>query len=138
MKKIKIFLISILLLFSFFQVNISYAWFFDQIKISIQSSNSSWWSLQWKMKGWLEDKITGTPTVSWVSIWLRNILLWVVFIITVWAFVYTWIKLATSRWNPDEFKKTWMHLIYIIIWLFIVFASWWIINLVASLSKSIF
>lgn len=138
MKKIKIFLISILLLFSFFQVNISYAWFFDQIKISIQSSNSSWWSLQWKMKGWLEDEITGTPTVSWVSIWLRNILLWVVFIITVWAFVYTWIKLATSRWNPDEFKKTWMHLIYIIIWLFIVFASWWIINLVASLSKSIF
>lgn len=132
LKKIKIFLLVFLLSFSF---GFSYSKAVD-ININLWSSNSSW-DLKSKMTSNLEEKSvvsSGDKTISWALKWARNLVLWLVMIITVWALVYTGIKLATSRWNPDEFKKTWMHLIYIIIWIFIIFASWWIVNLITKIN----
>lgn len=135
-KKIKIFLLVFLLSFSF---GFSYSKAVD-ININLWNSNSSEKSLENRMIWNLEDKekksvvSSESKTIPWALKWARNLVLWLVMIITVWALVYTGIKLATSRWNPDEFKKTWMHLIYIIIWIFIIFASWWIVNLITKIN----
>lgn len=131
LKKIKIFLLVFLLSFSFW-FNYSKA---VDININLWNSNSSS-DLKAKMTNNLEEKsvVSSGGNISWTFKWARNLVLWLVMIITVWALVYTGIKLATSRWNPDEFKKTWMHLIYIIIWIFIIFASWWIVNLITKIN----
>lgn len=131
LKKIKIFLLVFLLSFSFW-FNYSKA---VDININLWNSNSSS-DLKAKMTNNLEEKsvVSSGGNISWALKWARNLVLWLVMIITVWALVYTGIKLATSRWNPDEFKKTWMHLIYIIIWIFIIFASWWIVNLITKIN----
>lgn len=130
LKKIKIFLLVFLLSFSF--------WFNYSKAVDINFTFWTSWNSQLKkaMTENLEEKsvVSSGGNISWTLKWARNLVLWLVMIITVWALVYTGIKLATSRWNPDEFKKTWMHLIYIIIWIFIIFASWWIVNLITKIN----
>lgn len=129
LKKIKVFFLMFTLFFSF--------WISYSNAVEINFSFWSAWSkeLANKIKSNLDEKkVVSDTSVSWAIKWVRNIVLGLVFIITVWALVYTGIKLATSRWNPDEFKKTWMHLIYIILWIFIIFASWWIVNLVTKIN----
>lgn len=130
LKKIKIFLLVFLLSFSF--------WFNYSKAVDINFTFWTSWNSQLKkaMTENLEEKsvVSSGGNISWTLKWARNLVLWLVMIITVWALVYTGIKLATSRWNPDEFKKTWMHFIYIIIWIFIIFASWWIVNLITKIN----
>lgn len=101
---------------------------------------SSWWSSNLQRQ--INQKISSdvvkrdVTSVGWALKWWKNIALGLVFIITVWAFVYLWIKMAAARGNPDEFKKAWMHLVYIIIWLFVIFISWQIVIIVSRLSSS--
>ena len=49
------------------------------------------------------------------------------------AFIYVGFLFVTARGKPDEFKKAWMHTIYIIIGIAIVSSAWWIVTLVAGL-----
>ena len=58
----------------------------------------------------------------------------VILIIAVVMVVWIGVRMATARWNPEEFKKAWMHFIYLILWLFIVFVSWWVVRLVSNLN----
>jgi len=56
---------------------------------------------------------------------------WLIFIISLWVFVYIWINLVMARWNPEEFKKHMLQFVYAIIWIFFVSASWAIVKIVA-------
>jgi NADH:ubiquinone oxidoreductase subunit 6 (subunit J) len=55
-------------------------------------------------------------------------------IFAVWVFIFIGFKIVMARWNPEEFKKAWVHFIYAIIWIFFIFAAWWLVKLISSLS----
>jgi hypothetical protein len=55
-------------------------------------------------------------------------------LVAIWVFLFIWIRIATARWNPDEFKKSITQLIYAIIWIFIVGLAWGLVTLVSWLN----
>ena len=69
-----------------------------------------------------------------ILIWIKNTLTGFLLIIAVGVFLYIWIRIVLARWNPEEFKKAWMHLIYAVIWIFIVSMAWAAVTLVSGLS----
>lgn len=84
----------------------------------VKTSDSKWW----------------LTVLSSITVWFKNTLTSLVMLISIWAFLYVWIKLAFARWNPEEFKKAIMHMIYVIIGIFIVATSWAAVTLVAWLN----
>lgn len=91
---------------------------------------------------WISEKniITWTWSLEdedWITVasgivkWLKDTLMWFLVLVAVWAFLYIGVKLAVARWNPEEFKKAMMHLVYAVIWVFIISAAWAIVKLVA-------
>lgn len=92
--------------------------------IWISEDNIITWT--WNLKE--EDWIT---VISWIVKWIKDTLTWFLVLVAVWAFLYIGIKLSVARWNPEEFKKAWMHLIYAIIWVFVISAAWAVVKLVA-------
>ena len=142
--KLKIFLLTFLtIFFGFFYVSdFTHAskisdWIKEHVKISVGSSR--WWSLESKMlKDLKEDSgriISSRDTEPWNFFKLvRSQIFNVILIIPVVMVVWIGVRMATARWNPEEFKKAWMHFIYLILWLFIVFVSWWVVRLVSNLN----
>ena len=47
-------------------------------------------------------------------------------------FIYTGFRLVKAEWNPEEMSKVWKTLIHVIVWLFIVAASWAIVAMVSG------
>ncbi len=89
-----------------------------------------------------KDKVIPTDDLpaSPSSVSLSNVFTWasrevfsVIMFIAVWVFVFIGIRMATARWNPEEFKKWWIHFVYAVIGLFLIFASIWIVQLVSNL-----
>ncbi len=81
------------------------------------------------------------PT-SW-DIWLASIFKWfrwelttIVFIIAVAVFVFIGIRMATARGNPEEFKKAWVHFVYAVIGIFVVFLAYYLVKLISSLASN--
>ena len=135
--KLKIFLLTFLtIFFGFFYVSdFTHAskisdWIKEHVKISVGSSR--WW------KDMIEDSgriISSRDTEPWNFFKLvRSQIFNVILIIAVVMVVWIGVRMATARWNPEEFKKAWMHFIYLILWLFIVFVSWWVVRLVSNLN----
>ncbi len=93
----------------------------------------TWW-IAW------ETVIANVSGTDWISIlwsifkWFKWELFSVVMIIALWAFVFIGIRLASARWNPEEFKKAMLHFVYSIVWIFFIFMAWWLVKLVSSLS----
>lgn len=54
-------------------------------------------------------------------------------VLAIWVFIFIGIRFASARWNPEEFKKAWMQLVYAILWIFFIFMAWWLVKIVASL-----
>lgn len=79
-------------------------------------------------------------SVDWLSVlwnlfsWAKDELMSLAMIASIGAFLYIGIKLATARWNPEEFKKAWLHFVYAVIGVFIIFMAWWAVKLVSTLS----
>lgn len=67
---------------------------------------------------------------KWVKDSIRDVLM----LIAVWAFLFIWIRLGMARGNPEEFKKWLIHLVYTIVWIFIVVAAWALVKIVAWIS----
>jgi len=78
-----------------------------------------------------EDWLTLLTTIF---IWVKDSLTWFLFLIAIWVFLYIWIKIAIARWNPEEFKKAIIHLVYAIVWIFVVGLAWALVTLVAWLN----
>lgn len=123
--------------FSFFNFSEkAEASFFSKFKISVE---------KWKSPEALEREILGNIDSSHTSIdskaepisvfkKARNFIISFVYIITIWVLVWIGIRIASARGNPEEFKKAWMHLVYVIIWIFIIVASWGIVKAISSLN----
>lgn len=88
-------------------------------------SNLAWWNLN--NDNWL--------TALWaLFVWLKTELMAIVSVVAVAIFIFIGIKMATARWNPEEFKKAWLHFVYAIIWIFVVFMAYWAVTLISNLN----
>lgn len=119
-KKIKIFFLILLSIFSFY--------FFLEVNAT-------------DIKSWIINSIddnlpTGKDVTNLPSFFkfLKNIIYSLVWIIAIFMIVWIWVRISTARWNPDEFKKAWMHLLYLILWIFLVFSAVWLVEIVAKLN----
>ena len=110
--------------------------------VRIEINRNSNWESSSKIKSWIINSISSEvpETVKPnTSLWrffalIRKNILNIVLIISVVMLVRIGIRMASARWNPDEFKKAWLHFVYLILWIFLVFASWWIVNIVTKLN----
>lgn len=68
-----------------------------------------------------------------IFIWIKTSLTGLLLIIAVWVFLFIWVRLGLARWNPEEFKKGIMQLVYAIVWIFIVAFAWAAVTLIAWL-----
>ena len=139
--KIKsIFLITLLSVFSISSFSVDYAC--ASIKVNWGTSGSK--EIKEGMISWLDDDIP-VKDLAKNSKNSENFLInffktfkWYIFslimIISVSMLVWIGIRMASANWNPDEFKKAWKHLLYLIIWLFVVFISWGLVSLVSGIS----
>ena len=66
--------------------------------------------------------------------YIKDSLTGLLMISVVWVFIYLWIKLVLARWNPEEFKKTMMHFVYVAIWIFIISFAYAAVKMVSWLS----
>jgi hypothetical protein len=93
------------------------------------------WSVGWSVE--FVDNIGGENGISILSslfVWFKWELFSVVMVFAIAVFIFIGIRLASARWNPEEFKKAMTHFVYSIVWIFFVFMAWWLVKLVASLS----
>ncbi len=94
----------------------------------------------WLLGNYENDFVEINDWTNWVSVvtdilsWFKDQIFSLIMILSIWVFIFVWIKLATAKWNPEEFKKAWMQFIYAIIWIFFVFMAWWLVKLVSTLS----
>ncbi len=68
-----------------------------------------------------------------VAVYTKNFLFSIVWVITIWVFLYFWFRLIIARWNEEEFKKALMWFLYAVIWLAIIPIAWWAVKLIATL-----
>ena len=87
-----------------------------------------------------ESKVLEIEEENWLNV-LQSIVIWVkdslsglLVLIAVGVFLFIWIRLGVARWNPEEFKKWIMQLVYAVVWIFIVSIAWAAVTLVAWLN----
>lgn len=77
-------------------------------------TNNTWWKMLDNILKYIKDSLNGLLMIT-----------------VVWVFLYLWIKLVLARWNPEEFKKTMMHFVYVAIWIFTVSVAYAIVKMVS-------
>jgi hypothetical protein len=91
------------------------------------SSIRDW--LLWNDVSW--ESIASSNDLDTIFWFAKDSITSLLMLIAIWVFLYIWIKLVIARWNPEEFKKSMQHMIYAVIWIFVVSAAWALVNLVA-------
>lgn len=134
MKKIITFLISFLIVSSF--------WFFNQADASI------FWGSNTKIpycegnECSLEKWVEYTKWVDWVvttwtaSAYIQKIVIYVLSflkLISVLIIIYAGFNMLTSAWDEDKAKKSKTIIIFAIIWLAIIYLAWPITNFIIDL-----
>ncbi|MDD3793185.1 MAG: pilin [Candidatus Gracilibacteria bacterium] len=66
-------------------------------------------------------------------VWVKTEFFSLVMVLAIGVFIFIGIKFATAKGNPEEFKKAWLHLVYAIIGIFMIFMAWGLVKIVASL-----
>lgn len=122
MKKI---LYIMIYLFTLLSSKISFATNNDIKDKLLDDTSSNIWNVSWT---------TTSSILWWLFSWFKTEIFSVIMVISIAVFIYIGIKFSTSKWNPEEFKKAWLHLIYAVIWIFFVFMAWWLVKIVSSLS----
>jgi len=134
MKKIIIFLISFLIVLSF--------WFLNQTNASI------FWGSNTKIpyctgnECSLEKWVEYTKWVDWVvtswtaSAYIQKIVIYVLSflkLVSVLIIIYAGFNMLTSSWNEEKVKKSKTIIVFAIIWLAIIYLAWPITNFVIDL-----
>lgn len=96
------------------------------------------WML-WTTEDWADNisdisRDDGLSMLSKIFRWAKDEIMSMVWILAVWVFIFIWIRIIMARWNPEEFKKSILHFVYAIIWVFFIFMAWWLVKLVSTLS----
>jgi len=107
----------------------------------------TWWSTRklWNstIKNslvWISENTVLPSEDNWLNllqsifIWVKESLTWLILLISVWVFLFIWIRLGLARWNPEEFKKGIIQLIYAVVWIFVVTLAWAAVTLVSWLN----
>lgn len=68
--------------------------------------------------------------------WLKEELYTITFVIAIAAIVYVGIRMVFSMGKPEDFKKAWMHFVYIIIGLFLVYAAIGLVTVISNISRN--
>ena len=91
---------------------------------------------------WAEDWVIDNK-LSWTNwedqlfsifVWIRNSMEILLPIVAVGVFLLVGIRIAIAKWNPEEFKKAWMQMIYAVVGIFVVWFAWAAVKLVAGLN----
>lgn len=93
----------------------------------------SLWGVESLSKEELQSGITPSntewiirATASWeepidaILMFVRDTMFGLLLLIAVWVFLFLGGRLLIARWNPEEFKKALIGLVYAWVWLFIV------------------
>lgn len=103
----------------------------------IYASIKEW--MLWTTEDWADNisdisRDDGLSMLSKIFRWAKDEIMSMVWILAVWVFIFIWIRIIMARWNPEEFKKSILHFVYAIIWVFFIFMAWWLVKLVSTLS----
>lgn len=100
--------------------------------------NPVWPGTSWNAV--LSDAVSGgqnswNQNVLMTLFWFfRDFLFDILWVITVWVFLYFWFKLISAQWNPEEMKKVIVGFVYVVIGLAIIPLSLAAVRLVSSLN----
>lgn len=89
----------------------------------------------------IPDQSTSIVKPTWDWTWVIDSIFkaiidytfWFLALITIAVFIYIGYLFITSSWNEEQFKKAWKMLMYAVIWLAIVWLSWWVVKLVTTI-----
>jgi hypothetical protein len=90
---------------------------------------SGWWVVESKLAEWTWDE-----QLFSIFEWIRNSMETLLPIVAVWVFLFVGIRIVMAKWNPEEFKKAWMQMIYAVVGIFVVWFAWAAVKLVAGLN----
>ena len=76
----------------------------------------------------------GFDLINTIFVYIKDSIFGLLALITIGLFIYIGWKLVKADWNPEEMKKAFKNLVHLIIWLFIVAASFAIVKIVAGLN----
>ncbi len=122
----KIILVTLLLILNIVFLDTSF-WAWDKNAIQealIWTSETD--ALEWS--GWTE---IWTDLLASLLKWVKDSLQSLILVVAIWVFLYIWARLAFARWNQEEYKKAMLHLVYAIIWIFVVAIAWAAVTMVA-------
>lgn len=66
--------------------------------------------------------------------YIKEVIVGLVPLIAIGTFLFIGARLFIAKWNPEEFKKALMHLVYVVIGLFFVVAAWAIISIISNVT----
>ena len=65
---------------------------------------------------------------------VKDSIFWLMWLISIWVFIFIWTRLVVARWNPEEFKKALMQLVYAVIGLFVIAVARLAVKLISWLN----
>jgi len=83
----------------------------DELRSGITPSNTEWV---------IRATAAGEEPIDAILMFIRDTMFGLLLLITVWVFLFLGGRLLIARWNPEEFKKALIGLVYAGVWLFIV------------------
>ena len=102
------------------------------ISISQSYANNLEEKMKWTLK-WRDLNIDTKNPLEDIIKNIESIIYTILGIVAVWVFIFFWIKLITSRWNEDAFKKAKTWLIYAVWGLAIIPLAMALVKLASSL-----
>jgi len=88
-----------------------------------QTDIAPWW-----------DTAIGVTSVDGLFTFAKDTIFSLLWVVVVGVFIFMWIRLLIARWKPEEFKATLQHIVYAVVWLFIISIAYLAVQLVSSLS----
>ena len=80
------------------------------------------------------NSIDVNSPLNWIFSSVKDTIFWILAVVAIWVFLFIWSRLVVAKWNPEEFKKASMQLIYAVIWLVVVTLAYAAVKLVSWLS----
>lgn len=72
--------------------------------------------------------------VTWFLVWIRDSIDALLPLVAIGVFLFVGIRLGLARWNPEEFKKSWIQFIYAVVGIFVVSAAWAAVKLIQGIN----
>ena len=87
--------------------------------------SSNWWPI---------NSTVQVGNIDWLLSFSKDTIFGVLWILVVGVFIFIWTRLVIARWNPEEFKKALLQLVYAVVGLFVVSVAYLAVTLVSWLS----